>query len=90
MPPYTLQCNIRYQPVKIPLREAIDGEPDVELDLGLGGHRHQLRVEEELDPGLLDVVDESLVGGVGVGGHGHQQLVAPQHRWPEKEINFDK
>ena len=83
-------CNIRYQPVKVPLREPVDGEPDVELDLGLPGHCHQLGVEEELDPGLLDVVDESLVGCVGVGGHRHQQLVAPQHRRPEKQIDFDK
>ena len=75
---------IRYQPVKISLREAIDGEPDVELDLGLPGHCHQLRIEEELDPSLLDIVDEALVGRVGVGGHRHQQLVAPQHRGSEK------
>ena len=32
------------------LRKSVDGEPDVELDLGLGGHRHQLGVEEELYP----------------------------------------
>ena len=66
------------------LRKSVDGEPDVEFDLGLGGHCHEFAVEEELHPRLLDVVDEALVGGVGVGGHGHQQLVAPQHRRSEK------
>ena len=71
--------------MKIALREAVDGEADVELDLGLGCHRHELVVEEQLHPRLLDVVDEALVGGVGVGGHGHQQLVAPQHRRSEKK-----
>ena len=57
--------------MKIALREAVDGEADVELDLGVGGHRHELAVEEQLHPRLLDVVHEALVGGVGGGGHGH-------------------
>ena len=71
--------------MEVALREPVDGEPDVELDLGLGGHRHELGVEEQLDPGLLDVVHEPLVGGVGVGGHGHQKFVAPKHGRSELE-----